>query len=145
MKTTLALAAAIMLGAAGTAVADTVSYTFGDDSGAPLCDGLQLDEESGVATGTHVGGSQCDVGDYAGGLEAHVIGIRHHVWVITTTDRQNVPHTVETYVINDRENTWQVYEVDTVDDVPFQLINSGVLLTGTPPHRPTAHRSDQRP
>jgi hypothetical protein len=135
MKTSFAVAAAFVLASASAASADQVAYTFATQDGQPYCDGLVLDTTDTFAAGQHVG-SQCAnpvAGDFAGGLEVRGLGSRHLKWTVSTSDKANVPHTVEVYVVDPVTMTWKVYEEDTVDGVPFQLVDSGVLLNGGPP------------
>jgi len=143
MKTKFGMAAAFVLASAGAASADQVAYTFATAGGTPYCDGLVLDVTDSFASGQHVG-SQCAnpvANDFAGGLQVRGLGSRHLKWTVSTSDKANVPHTIEFYVVDANLMTWQVYEEDTADAVTFQLVDSGVLLNGAPP----AHAGILRP
>jgi hypothetical protein len=135
MSKKLALTAAAMLASITAASADNVQFTFATQDGQPYCDGVVMDETDGVAVGTHVG-SQCDralAGDLAGGFQVRNLGSRHAQWTVSTSDKNNVPHTIEVYILDQNKMTWQVFEEDTVDALPFQFVDSGVLLNGAPP------------
>ena len=135
MKTSFVMGAAFLVAGDGAANAGVSDYTFADADGLPYCDGLQLSLDSGVAVGVHTNGAQCAEGDYAGGLQVRVSGSKGKRWMGTTTDVNNLPGVVETYVLDFSNMTWQVYDQDTANDLEFQLANEGVLLDGTPPAR----------
>src|SRR3954469_2802020 len=102
MNTKFAMAAAFVLASAGAASADQVAYTFATADGTPYCDGLVLNVSNGFATGQHVG-SQCAnalAGDFAGGLQVRGLGSHHLKWTVSTSDKANVPHTIEVYVVD---------------------------------------------
>ena len=143
MKTKYAMAAAFVLASATAASADQLAYTFATADGTPYCDGLVMDVTDTFASGQHVGSGCANpvAGDLAGGLEVRGLGSRHLKWTVSTSDKANVPHTIEVYIVDPSLMTWQVYEEDTVDGVPFQLVDSGMLLNGAPP----AHGGVLRP
>lgn len=136
MKTSFMMAAAFLLAGSGAAWASHVDYTFADGDGVPYCDGISLDISDGLAVGVHTNGAQCKEGDYAGGLQGKWGGWKGKTYMVTTTD-PNLANTVEMYVINQGNMTWSVYDMDTVDNSPFSLVNSGILLKGTPPAHAT--------
>lgn len=135
MKTSFVVAAAFLVAGTGAASADTFRYTFADADGVPYCDGVKLAmQDNGTAYGVHTNGGQCTEGDYAGGFLSRLqAGYRGKKWVITTTDANNLPGVVETYVLDVNNMTWDVYDQDTNNGLSFQLVNSGVLLEGNPP------------
>ncbi|MBV8799989.1 MAG: hypothetical protein JOY77_02120 [Alphaproteobacteria bacterium] len=134
MKRSFLLAAGFVMATASAASANSVQYTFADTDGNPYCDGVQLDINNGVAVGVHTNGAQCTEGDYAGGLAVKMSGSKDKRLVITTTDVNNLsPGMVETYMIDTSDMSWQVYDENTNDVFPFQLVNEGVLLKGNPP------------
>jgi hypothetical protein len=131
MKITLVLAAGVVLASASAAFANDVQFTFADANGVPYCDGLQLTELDGVAQGVHTNGADCTEGAFAGGLQGHYHGYTGHRVTAMTTD-PNLPNVIEMYLLDQLNMTWSVYDMDTADNEPFELVNSGVLLDGSP-------------
>jgi hypothetical protein len=130
----LSSAAAMLVLGVASASAGTVIYTFAESDGTPYCDGITLKESGFTAVGTHTAGKICTEGDYAGGFYGKkVLGSADTQWLITTTDVNNAsPTAVEVFVLDQTAETWQLYEEDTANGLPFALTNSGVLLNGTP-------------
>lgn len=130
------LIAALIVGGSSAAFArdKTVSYVFEDDSGNPYCDGVQLQQIGVIAVGLHTGGSECTVGDYAGGFLSKISHMGKQ-WAISTTDTNNKPGSVLVFLLDEKHKTWVLYAESTPDGLTFQDVGSGILAKGRPPHR----------
>jgi hypothetical protein len=108
-----------------------VTYTFGNASGSPYCNGIELDQTGYYAVGyglyTNCGNSDVN----AGGFEGKIKKLdRNSVWTITTTD-PNGPGNTYVYVIDEKAMQWQVWGMsNTGSSFTFAKINSGELLLG---------------
>jgi hypothetical protein len=139
---TLALAAALIGGAAAPPAFAQTQYTFATPSGAPYCDGLLLTQQGRVYRGLHNSPTNsCTEGDQAGGFWARGYGASAgtppfftvtpttRLVTITTEDSYGGPGFEIVFNLDLVHMLWNVWVEDTATSTAFTQVNSGVLLS----------------